>query len=87
MHSRKLAPLNSIKDFFGVGHVNYTQGKNFASYEVRTREDIRVLLNHFKHYPLQTAKRNSLYIFSIVFEMFCKGEDKTINGLKNGGLY
>ena len=87
MHYRELDLLYSVQNFFGVGHVHYKPGNKSASFEVAARADIMLILDHFKKYPLQSSKRNSLYIFSVVFEMFCKNEHKIINGLKTMVAY
>ena len=60
MHVRDLELLKSLRDFFGVGIV-FSSG-NSARYEVSSKADINVLIDHFKSYPLQTSKKHMLYI-------------------------
>lgn len=64
LHIKDLELLNSIHKFFKVGAVS-TSGKNLARYRVRSREDLKIIIEHFKNYPLQTSK-------SIHFAYFCE---------------
>ena len=68
MHIKDLELLLSLKNYFGVGNVR-TSGK-FAYYEVNSKVDIKVIINHFQLYPLQTSKKHSFYIFIIFILLF-----------------
>lgn len=65
LHIRDLAILNAIKDFFTVGSVSIV-GKN-AQFRVRSRLELKVIIEHFLNYPLQTSKAiNFLYFCEIL---------------------
>lgn len=72
MHIKDLELLLSLKEFFGVGDVT-TSGK-IAIFEVGSKVDINVVINHFQLFPLQTSEKHSLYIFLTIFEMYCNQE-------------
>jgi len=55
LHIKDLELLKAIQNFFKVGTVS-TSGEKFARYRVRSKEDLRVIINHFNIYPLQTSK-------------------------------
>jgi len=61
---KDLELLNSIHKFFKVGAVSIS-GKIFARYRVRSREELKIIIEHFKNHPLQTSK-------AIHFAYFCE---------------
>lgn len=63
LHVRDLELLNAIKNFFSVGSVSVV-GKD-ARFRVRSRSELKVIINHFNKYPLQTTK-------SLNFIYFCE---------------
>ncbi len=64
MHINDLEILYSLKNFFGVGSVR--TDKTGAHYQVTGIYNLQIILNHFKGYPLQSSKRHSLFIFSLI---------------------
>lgn len=70
LHKRDLELLNAIKNFFSVGNVSEF-GTN-ALFRVRSRSELKVIIDHFNKYPLQTSK-------SLNFIYFCE----ILNFLKN----
>lgn len=85
MHSRDYNLLVNLKEFFGVGNVSLKTKSSY--YSVGSKEDIAIIIQHFKLFPLQTSKRNSFYIFSIVFDMFCRKEHLTVEGFMRAVSY
>lgn len=85
MHSRDYNLLVNLKEFFGVGNVSLKAKSSY--YSVGSKEDIAIIIQHFKLFPLQTSKRNSFYIFSIVFDMFCKKEHLSVEGFMKAVSY
>ena len=79
MNIRELELLKSLRDFFGVGLV-FSSG-NSARYEVSSKADINVIINHFLVYPLQTSKKHMFYIFVTIFEMYWNKEHSHKEGL------
>ena len=80
MHSKDHLLLLQLKEFFGLGNV-YISKQNSASFIVSSKEEIAILIKHFESYPLQTSKLYNFYIFKLAFEMFCKKEHLTKDGL------
>lgn len=74
--------LLEIKEFFGgVGHVN-TAPINRASYVVDKPSDIlKVIIPHFRAYPLITQKGKDFILWSRIAEMMGRKEHLTLKGL------
>jgi hypothetical protein len=66
---------------------NVSLNAKSSYYSVGSKEDIAIIIQHFKLFPLQTSKRNSFYIFSIVFDMFCKKEHLSVEGFMKAVSY
>lgn len=78
VHSSDEALLHYIKGFFlkGVGNIEYTANKRYASYRVKKNYDIRggsynpsLLLDK---YPLQSTKFIPFYLFKTVANLMEK---------------
>lgn len=78
LHINDLGILIKLRDFFGVGTVRATATS--ACFEVTGIKNLLVVLEHFKKYPLQSSKRHSLFIFSIILDMLIKKEHLTDSG-------
>lgn len=61
LHVRDLNLLKAIQEYFKVGSVSVV-GKD-ARYRVRSRTDLKVIIDHFKEYPLQTFKAINFALF------------------------
>jgi hypothetical protein len=85
MNYKELELLISLKYFFKVGHVRVA--KNSCYFDVNSKTDLFLILQHFKKYPLQSSKKYNFFIFSIIFEMFCKKEHLTIEGFLKAITY
>jgi hypothetical protein len=55
LHNKDIELLKAINKFFKVGSVS-NFGDKIARYRVRSREDLQIIIDHFKNYPLQTSK-------------------------------
>jgi hypothetical protein len=65
LHVKDLELLNSIQKFFNVGSV--TISRNKAEFRVRSKSELRVIINHFINYPLLTSKAlNFMYFCEIL---------------------
>ena len=71
--------LEKIKDFFCVGRLLY-QGSSI-SYNVRSLDDLQVIVNHFDKYPLISNKYSDYRLFSEVFELMKQGQHLNAEGL------
>lgn len=66
LHIKDLELLKTIQRFFKNTGSIITKG-NFASYRVRSKKDLSVIIEHFNKYPLQTSKRmNYVYFYKIL---------------------
>lgn len=62
---RNLKILQTIRNFFGVGAIRFSKRDQNYKYEVRSIKDlVRVIIPHFKNYPLQTSKKKDFEIFA-----------------------
>lgn len=58
LHSKDVAILHEIKDFFRVGQVTLRNTRAACSYSVNTIQALKeIIIPHFEKYPLQTQKR------------------------------
>lgn len=88
MHNRDLHLLFKVQKFFGVGNVTVNKGVDAnSSYEVATKADLKIILQHFNRYPLLTSKRHTFYNFTTVFEIFCRADHLNIIGFKQMVYY
>ena len=85
MHNNDLEILYSIKDFFGVGTVR--TDKTGVFYQVTGLDNLQIILNHFKYYPLQSSKKYSLIIFSYILDILHKKEHLTNVGFLRAVSY
>lgn len=67
MDKKDISLLYVLKDYFGVGHI-YEHGKN-ASYRVRAIPELRIIMNHFKEFPLITSKLVTFSLWSEVINL------------------
>ena len=79
LHSKDFEILKKIQTTLGVGTVNTTTSK--VVYAVESIKDLNVIINHFKKYPLVTAKLIDFLIFEECFELINKGEHLIEEGL------
>jgi hypothetical protein len=72
--------LEKIKNFFGVGRLLF-QGSS-VSYNVRSLEDLQIIIDHFDKFPLISNKYSDYIIFRQVFELMKDGQHLNYDGLK-----
>jgi hypothetical protein len=72
--------LEKIKSFFGVGIIS-KDGENYIKYQVRSIEDLKIIINHFVKYPLITQKQADFLLFKSVFELMYSKQHLTNEGL------
>jgi hypothetical protein len=80
LHKKDLLLLEKIKLFFGVGIIS-NDGENSIKYQVRSIEDLKIIVNHFDKFPLLTQKQADFLLFKSVFELMCFKEHLTNEGL------
>ena len=83
LHSRDLALLLRIKEFFGCGYIVKDNNKNVVSFRVTSLEDfINFLIPHFSKYPLLTQKAADFKLFLQVTELMKNKGHLTTEGLQ-----
>jgi hypothetical protein len=56
-----LSLLENIKRYFGgIGSIT-KEGKNTFQYRVSSKEDLKIIINHFDKYPLITQKHADFF--------------------------
>lgn len=68
-----------INKFFKVGNVTLS-GSNLARYRVRSREELKVIIDHFKKYPLRTTKAINFAYFCEIFNEIGNKTHTSIHG-------
>jgi hypothetical protein len=77
MHIKDLEFMFQLREFFGLGSVRITKTKTSVQYQVTGINNLLIVLEHFKFFPLQSNKRHSLIIFSIILDILIKKEHLT----------
>lgn len=80
LHRKDLLLLEKIKSFFGVGIIS-RDGENCVKYQVRSIEDLKIVVGHFDKYSLITQKQADFLLFKSVFELMCSKQHLTEEGL------
>lgn len=80
LHSRDLALLERVKDYFGVGKV-YVEKNGSIQYKVSSIKDLRVIIDHFDRYPLVTSKWADYILFRQGVELMERKAHLSVEGL------
>lgn len=67
--------------YLGAGHI-YKNGKDAIIYQVYSKKDLRVIIDHFTKYPLITQKFADFSLFSQIFNLIEKKKHLTMEGLQ-----
>ena len=68
LHIRDIELLKSIQNFFnGVGKINIQNNK--VNYRVRSKEELKIIINHFNKYPLLTSKFINFTLFVKIYKL------------------
>ena len=69
-HKRNKEILFQIRNFFGVGGIRFSKRDQNYKYEVRAINDLmKIIIPHFKKYPLMTKKKQDFEIFVDICKM------------------
>jgi len=71
LHKKDLSLLEKIKSFLGVGEI-YNHQEESYNYVVQSLEGIKVIIKHFKFYPLLTKKREDYELFAQIVTLIEK---------------
>lgn len=81
LHKNDSALLLLLKKFFkGVGGI-YKDGDRLLKYSVRSLKDVKVIIEHFEKYPLQTQKRADFELFKQIVQLLLDKKHLTKEGL------
>lgn len=81
LHQKDIAILEQIQSYFGVGKIYISKNSNSILYNVFSKKDLLVLINHFDKYPLLTQKRTDYELWKQVFNIIQNQEHLSIEGL------
>lgn len=83
LHSRDLALLLQIKEFFGCGFIVKNNTQNEVSFRVYSLQDLtNCIIPHFSNYPLLSQKAADFYLFKQVTELMRNEDHLTTEGLQ-----
>jgi hypothetical protein len=83
LHSRDLALLLQIKEFFGCGIIVKNETQCEISFRVNSLQDLtNIIIPHFVKYPLLTQKAADFYLFRQVTELMKNKAHLTTEGLQ-----
>ena len=82
LHSKDIAILYRLKEFFGVGSVSIRQTRDAASFKVSSISDLKnVIIPHFKKYSLLTQKKVDFDLWVKIVNLIDSKEHLTIEGV------
>jgi hypothetical protein len=79
MHLRDSLLVKTIRAFFNNIGV-YKESGSFCYLDVNSIADLEFIIEHFLRYPLLSSKRNSFYIFKIIFDIIKTKEHLSLQG-------
>jgi len=74
--------LEKIQEYFGCGGIKYSSRDDCYTYSVKALKDIKVILKHFKEYPLETTKKESYEVFKEIYGQIMRKEHLNAELLK-----
>ena len=73
--------IQTFKNYFGCGSIRPDRSDKTIKYEVRSLADLqRVVIPHFKQYPLMSGKKNDFSQFVKIIQMMFESEHHTREG-------
>lgn len=72
--------LEQIKLFFNLGKITYNKNNTLVKFRVRSLNDLDLIIQFFRKFPLLTSKRHDFYLFVSLFELLSKKEHLTLTG-------
>lgn len=67
LHAKDKAILEEIQSAWGVGVLNVKEAQKAVSFTVSRFKDIKIVIDHFKTYPLITHKLGDYKLFKQAF--------------------
>lgn len=80
LDAKDKALLYGIQEFFGVGIINKAE-KNIYRYRVSQPKDLKVIIEHFTNFPLNTQKRADFNLFKEAVHILLRKEHLTSEGV------
>jgi hypothetical protein len=81
LHEKDLPLLESIQAYIGGIGRFAKHGKTAIQYTVTSKEELKVILDHFDKYPLITQKRADYLLFKRALDLFNNKEHLTKKGM------
>lgn len=82
-HMRNKEIVFTLRDFFSCGSVRFSKRDQNYRYEVRSLKDlVRIIIPHFKIFPLQTSKQNDFKKFCHICLMMTENKHQSKKGLE-----
>jgi len=81
IHIKDIALLKLIQNTLNVGKVR-KNSETTAVFRVDNLQEIQVVINHFKKYPLVSAKHSDFLLFEAAYNLIKKKEHLTVAGLE-----
>lgn len=80
IHEKDQALLESIKNYWGVGSIR--QEEQMLQYRASSKQDLKVIINHFDNFTLRTEKLADFLLFKHAYNLFINQEHLTVEGFK-----
>lgn len=74
--------MEQIKDFINVGYLYFGKNYEYIIYQVRSLKDLKIIIDHFNQYPLNTKKQADFELLKQVYYLMLRGEHLTQAGLR-----
>lgn len=81
LHDKDEALLIDVKNYYGVGNINWEHGISTIQLRVTSQKDLIVIIEHFKKYPLNSQKRADFELFQQALQLMLRKEHLTEDGL------
>ena len=82
-NKRSLEILKKIRQFFNCGSIRFSKSDQCFKYEVRNTDELRKLIvPHFRKFPLMTTKKADFEIFSKICERVAQMKHRNPEHLK-----
>lgn len=80
LHSKDIVLLERVQSYFNVGYI-YKE-REFSVYRISSREDLAILMDHFRKYPLTTQKFADYILLKQILDLFNRKAHLTKEGLQ-----
>ena len=83
LHEKDLLLLKAIQSYFGgIGSIITQEKGASVQFRVSSKEQLAIIFDHFKNYPLISQKLADLKLFKSAFDIYMKNGHLTVEGLQ-----